>query len=298
MLEVVSVSLGSRARDHEVEVEVGGRRFLVRRTGTDGDVAAAARLIRALDGRVAAIGLGGINLALVLGDRRYPLPQGVHLAAQARTTPVADGSRWKAVVEPAAVTVLARRGLPLAGRTALVSSVLDRDPLARALQRNGCRVMAGDALYALRLPIPFPSLGAFSVAARLTVPFLRHLPIQSLYPLGRRQERAAGAPSGLFRGIDLLAGDFHLVRRRLPDDLRGKAIIASTFTPADLDLLSRRGLTRVAALAPPLGGRGLGANVWEAMVAAAAGRRPDRVPSTEFLAFWRAAGGPWLEMLN
>lgn len=297
-MEVVSVSLGSAARDHEAQVEIGGLRFLVRRIGTNGDVAAAARLVRELDGRVAAIGLGGINLALGLGERRYPLPQGVHLAAQARTTPVADGSRWKAVVEPAAVAVLARRGLALAGRTALVSSVLDRDPVARALQAHGCRVLAGDALYALGFPILFPSLRAFSLAARLTMPFLRRVPIERLYPLGPRQERVVGAPTRLFGDIDVLAGDFHLIRRRLPGDLMGKTIIASTFTPVDLDLLRRRRLAGMSALAPPLDGRGYGANVWEAMVAAAAGRRPGEVPAPDYLAFWRAAGGPWLEMLN
>lgn len=298
MLEVVSVSLGSPSRDHEAEVLLCGRRFLVRRIGTGGDVATAARLVRALDGRVAAIGLGGINRALEFGGRRYPLPQGAHLAAQAETTPVADGSRWKAVVEPAAVAVLARRGLPLAGRTAVVSSVLDREPLARALQGQGCRVLAGDAFYALGLPLFFPSLGTFSLAARLTVPLLRRVPIQRLYPLGPRQERVVAAPPRLFRGVDLLAGDFHLLRRRLPADLAGKTVIASTFAPADLDLLRRRGLTAVAALAPPVAGRGFGANVWEAMVAAAHGRPPERVPAAAFLAFWREAGGPWLEMLN
>lgn len=297
MLQVVSVSLGSPARDHEAEVEVAGRRFLVRRIGTGGDVTAAARLVRALDGRVAAIGLGGINLALSVGERRYPLPQGAYLAAQARTTPIADGARWKAVVEPVAVAVLARRGLVLRGRTALVSSVLDRDPLARALQGQGCRVLAGDALFALGLPFLFPSLRAFAVAARLTMPILRRVPIQCLYPLDGR-ERVAGAPPRLFRAVDLLAGDFPLLRRRLPDDLRGKALIASTLTPADRDLLRDRGLARLATLVPSLGGRGFGANVWEAMVAAVTGRRPGQVPATHFLAFWRAAGGPGLEMLN
>lgn len=297
-MEVVSVSLGSAARDHEARVEVGGQRFLVRRVGTDGDVAAAARLVRSLDGRVAAIGLGGVNLSVGLGERRYHLPQGQYLAAQARATPVADGSLWKAVVEPCAVGVLACRGLALAGRTALVSSVLDRDPLARTLQAHGCRVLAGDALYALGLPILFPSLRTFSLAARLTMPLLRRVPIQRLYPLGPRQELEATGPSRLFAGIDVLAGDFHLIRRLLPESLAGKAIIASTFTPADLDLLRRRRLAEIAALAPPLGDRGFGANVWEAMVAAAAGRRPAELPSADLLAFWRAAGGPWLEMLN
>ncbi|HNR00453.1 MAG TPA: hypothetical protein PKN52_10645, partial [Trueperaceae bacterium] len=60
VLDVVSVSLGSVKRDTDQEVEVLGRRVRLRRVGTGGDLTAARTMIGELDGKVDAIGLGGI----------------------------------------------------------------------------------------------------------------------------------------------------------------------------------------------------------------------------------------------
>ncbi len=298
MLEVVGVSLGSPARDHEARVTIAGMRFRVRRVGTGGDLRRAAALLRALDGRVHALGLGGVNRALLLGGRAYPLPAGEWLASQVRLTPVADGAFWKAAVEPEAVRHLAREGFPLAGRTVGLASILDRPALAAALVELGCRVRVGDAFYALGLPFWFPSPRAFAPVARLTLPALRRLPLRRIYPLGERQERVAGAPPRRFAGIDVLAGDFHFLRHRLPPDLGGRAVIASSFTDADRGLLRERGLGALGIFVPTLAGRAHGANVWEAMAAAAHGRPPEKIAAAEFIAFWRAAGGPSHEVLN
>lgn len=298
MLEVVSVSLGSPARDHEARLTVAGARFRVRRLGTGGDLARAAALLRELDGRVHALGLGGANRALLLDGRAYPLPAGEWLAAQARRTPVADGARWKAAVEPEALRRLAREGFPLTGRTVGLTSILDRPALAPALAELGCRVRVGDALYALGLPFWFPSPRSFAAVARLTLPVLRRLPLRRLYPLGDRQERVRGAPARLFSGIDVLAGDFHFLRHRLPPSLRGRAVIAGSLTAGDLALLRGRGATAVATFVPAVEGRAFGANVWEAMAAAACRRPPEEIGAAELAAFWREAGGPSIPVLN
>lgn len=298
MLEVVSVSLGSPARDHEARLTVAGTPFRVRRLGTGGDLRRAAALLRELDGRVHALGLGGANRALLLGGRACPLPAGEWLAAQVRRTPVADGARWKAAVEPEAVRRLAREGFPLPGRTVGLASILDRPALAAALERLGCRVRVGDALYALGLPFWFPSPRSFAPVARLTLPVLRRLPLRRLYPLGQRQDRVRGAPASLFAGIEVLAGDFLFLRHRLPPSLRGRAVVASSLAAGDVELLRERGLGAMATFAPRLGGRAFGANVWEAMAAAAYGRPPGAIGEAELVAFWREAGGPSIQVLN
>ncbi len=295
MLSVVSVSLGDPARDHEAVVRVGGERFRIRRIGTGGDAAKAAAVIRAVDGRVHAIGLGGVDLALRLGDRKWVLPLGRQLASQARRTPAVDGAGWKAAVEPVAAAALPAAGFPLAGRTVLVSSVLDRYWLARAVEAAGCRVLVGDAYFALGLPVVFGSLALFSAAARLLLPLLRLLPLSWLYPLretppARRRGRAA-----VFRGADVVAGDTPLLLRRLPADLGRRDVIASTLTASDVAFLHDRGACRIATLAPPLGGRWFAANVWDAMAVAAFGCTPDAMRPEDYITFWKAAGGaPWL----
>ncbi len=299
---MVSVSLGSPRRDWEGTVRVAGERLRVRRVGTGGDLARAAALLRELDGRVAAIGLGGINTHLVLGHRRYDLPQGARLAGLARRTPVVDGAGWKAAVEPAAVSeaavALNTGGVALAGRTALVTSVLDRPALARALAAAGCRVLAGDAYYALRLPLLLP-LERFAPLAAAALPLLRRLPIHWLYPLGRRQERVGRCGGRLYRRMAVLAGDFNFLRSRLPERLEGQVVIASTATEEDAACLAARGAGWLITPTPPVGGRRLAANAWEALAVALAGKRPEDMAAADHLAVWRVVGGgPWIERLN
>ena len=91
---VVSVSIGSSSRDTSQEITLLGRTVTVERIGTDGDMQAAARLIRELDGKVDAIGLGGIDIYLQALGRRYYLRDAVRLAANARVTPVAQSGQF------------------------------------------------------------------------------------------------------------------------------------------------------------------------------------------------------------
>ena len=62
MKRVVSVSIGSATRNSSSEIEVLGERIQIERIGTDGDLEKAAALIRELDGKVDAIGIGGMDL--------------------------------------------------------------------------------------------------------------------------------------------------------------------------------------------------------------------------------------------
>ena len=67
MKRVVSVSIGSSSRDHEVNVSLLGEEFNVSRRGTDGDLDKACALLRELAGKVDAIGLGGLDIYLRCG---------------------------------------------------------------------------------------------------------------------------------------------------------------------------------------------------------------------------------------
>ena len=58
MKKIVSVSLGSSTRDHQVEVDWLGERIDIRRIGFDGSLDRAIAALHELDGTVDAIGLG------------------------------------------------------------------------------------------------------------------------------------------------------------------------------------------------------------------------------------------------
>ncbi len=272
-VRVSGISLGSSQRDFSGSFCLAGVDFVVERVGTDGCIRSAADLIRKLDGKVDAIGLGGVNLAYVLGKHRYPIAEGRELADAARCTPVVDGSLVKELWEPLLVKELLTRGeLEVEGQRALITSALDRYPLARCLHRHGARVTAGDALLALKLPLLF-SLGTFTTVAVAAMPLLSKLPLKYLYPLGKKQESRKRGWNRVLTSFTVIAGDFHLFNRRLPQDLSGKTIITSTLTGQDRRELLHRGAKRVIPLGLTVGERSLGANILDAMIAGAAARQ-------------------------
>ncbi|BAF60055.1 hypothetical membrane protein [Pelotomaculum thermopropionicum SI] len=270
--KVVSVSLGSPRRDFEAEIEVPGYRLKVRRAGTGGDTGQAAKLLKSLDGEVDALGLGGVNLYLQAGRRRYVLRDGARLAALVKKTPVVDGSGIKDTVERDLVPFIQQRaGWPRQGQVVLLASALDRFGLAEALEQAGCRLIIGDALFALGLPVPFYSLAVLRSAAYTTLPLLSRLPISFLYPLGERQETFRPRFERFYRQADIIAGDFHFLRRYLPPDLSSKNVITSTLTAEDTQELKKRGVRWLVTTGPSFGGRTLGANVLEAICTALLG---------------------------
>ncbi len=299
MKQVVSVSLGSPRRDFAAEIETKICRISVRRIGTGGDIKQAAALLESFDGKVDALGLGGVNFTLHAGQRRYKLRDGARLAALVKKTPLVDGGGIKDTVERDLIPFIrAQAGWPRQGQTVLIVSALDRYALAVALEQAGCRLIIGDALFALGLPAPFYSLPSFRAAAYLTLPVLGRMPIGWLYPVGERQESIVPRFEPFYRKADVIAGDFHFLRRHLPGDLSGKNIITSTLTPEDVQELKKRGVMWLATPGPSFQGRSLGSNVLEAASVAIMGKGGEARPEFYPELFRQIGWEPRLERLN
>lgn len=284
MRRVVSVSLGSARRDHRARLTLLGEDVEVERRGFDGDVDAAAAAIADLDGRVDAIGLGGLDVHLYLGEDHYVMADGRRLLEAAAHTPVLDGSTLKRTLEPRAVRWLAAHGpVPLAGRPVLMVSALDRYGMAVALDAAGAQVVYGDLMFNAGIPYPIRSLPELERILRRLVREMVKLPVRMLYPTGRAQEAAPEArfPEA-YAAADLIAGDFLLIRRYLPDALPGKAVLTNTTTAADRADLAGRGVRWLFTTTPLLGGRSLGTNVLEAAMVAVLGRRPEDLRPSDF----------------
>lgn len=269
---VVSVSLGASRRDSVVQVELLGEEVVLERRGTDGDFPKALCLIAELDGKVDAIGLGGIDLYLWAGGRRYPIRDAQRLKEAARKTPVVDGSGLKHTLERRAVAQLAGL-IDWKSTKVLLPSAVDRFGLAEALHEAGAKVLYGDFVFALGLPIPLYSLSFLQKLAFVLLPVLTRLPFQLLYPTGERQERrAVDWRSRYYAWADLVAGDWHYLKRHMPDGMRGKTVLTNTTTEEDVAFLRERGVRRLITTTPRLNGRSFGTNVMEALLVALAGR--------------------------
>ncbi|BCM93689.1 hypothetical protein IAD21_05580 [Abditibacteriota bacterium] len=276
-LRVVSVSLGSPSRDHVAHAHLLGREWELERRGTGGDLKRASELIRELDGKVAAFGLGGIDLWLVAGGVRYPVKDAQKLARAASKTPVVDGSGLKDTLERAALASLERDGiLSFKGKKVGLTCAVDRFGMAEEFVKLGADVTFGDFLFILSLPIPLKTLGSVRRLARLILPIVGRLPFKMLYPTGDKQTQILDKKlqRRFFEENTIIAGDFLLIRRFLPTTLKGKTIVTNTVTSQDIELLRERGLDRLVTTTPEFDGRSFGTNVMEGIFAALGDKSP------------------------
>lgn len=300
VLRIVSVSLGSSRRDKRIETEFLGRQFTIERIGTDGSLEKAGEMIEALDGKVAAIGLGGIDLYLVAGKRRWVVRDALRLAKRAKVTPVVDGSGLKNTLERATVRYLAEHGLITAadGITRkprfLVVSAVDRFGMAETVVELGYEHIFGDLIFALKIPIAVRSMGAISLLARTLLPVLSRLPFQILYPTGEKQEKLGSAGRKWFEWADVIGGDFHFIGRNLPSPeedsskpLAGKMIITNTTTDEDVAKLRALGLEKLVTTTPRFEGRSPGTNVMEGVLVALSGKRAEELTEEDYLSLLR-----------
>jgi len=272
MKRAVSVSLGSSTRDKQVVVHLKGEPINVERIGTDGDVERARRLFAELDGQVDALGVGGVDLYLRLRQREYPLHAALKLVADVHRTPVVDGRGLKHTLERR-VFELARPALGELPhfRAAFVPVAVDRLGLAHAVTEVADKVVIGDLMVALGIPIPVRGIDHYYKLARLLFPVVSHFPMSMLF-YGSGDNSPQPKYHRYWREADLIAGDFLFMRKYLPDDLRGKTVITNTTTPENVALLRARGVRQVITTTPRYDGRSFGTNLMEATLTAYAGK--------------------------
>lgn len=275
---VVSISLGSSTRNHSAGAQLLGQSFQIERIGTDGDLKAAAQKIADLDGQVAAIGLGGIDLYVVAGDRRYVMRDAAKLASMAGKTPVVDGSGLKHTLEREAVRYLQAEGIVnWPEEKVLLVSAVDRFGMAEELVAAGAQCTFGDFLFILELPFPLRSLNAVRKLGALILPVATRLPFKMLYPTGEKQTQIKDSKNhrAWMDAATVIAGDFLLIRRYLPENLQGKTIFTNTVTRDDIELLRQRGARQLVTTTPEFDGRSFGTNVMEGVFVALGAKTPE-----------------------
>jgi hypothetical protein len=289
--QVVGVSIGSSRRDHEGELDVLGTRVVMRREGTDGDMEAAVRRFRELDGTVDAFGLGGIDLSLNAAGREYYFRDALQFRDACEQTPLLDGTGLKSAVEADVVRFMAEDlGLQLAGKRVLMTSAVDRWGMSEAFYGAGCHMTCADMLYALGIDILLRDHGTLVRFVRTLMPVVRNLPFAWLYPseADHATEIVAKYPK-MYADADIIAGDYKYVRKWMPDDMAGKWVVTNTTTAEDVGFLRDRGVELLVTSTPRLEGRSFGTNMIEATLVALRGAKARLAPS-DYMAMMAEAG--------
>lgn len=289
MRKIVGVSLGSPKGDKTVTKMILGEEFEVSRIGTNGDMRRFAEMMRELDGKVDALTLGGCDLYVYAGDRRFTIREIAGLAANAKITPVVDGSGLKNTLERETIEWLQREGVvDFTTKNVFMMSGTDRFGMSEALAGHSKAMVFGDLMFALGIPIPIRSWNGVKRAARALLPIVCLLPFKWLYPTGEKQNTPTPKYEQIFRWADVIAGDNKYIVKYMPTPesgaMKDKVVITNTLTPDEVESLRVRGVkTLITGTIEFEGGRTFGTNVMEGIIITLAGKRPDQMIAQDYL---------------
>ncbi|GDX40595.1 hypothetical protein LBMAG21_08870 [Armatimonadota bacterium] len=283
MKRVVSISLGSSKRNKRVNATLFGEEFEIERVGTDGDKAKYRQLIADLDGKVDAFGVGGTDLYVYANNRRYTMRDSVTLFKAAKKTPYVDGSGLKNTLERETVAYLQEKGIvDFTQKRVLLVCAVDRFGMAEALAQRAKSIVFGDMMFSLGIPIAIRSWGAVQRLARLVLPVVVQCPIEWLYPTGEKQDKNTPKWQKYYAEADVIAGDYHLIGRYMPEDLKGKIVLTNTTTAENVEELKRRGVHLLITTTPVFEGRSFGTNVMEAVLVTLLNKPPDQLTPEDY----------------
>lgn len=266
---IVGVSIGSSERDHKSKIELLGEEVVLERIGTDGDINKAVEIIKELDGKVDAFGMGGIDLYLAGATKQYIFREAKKIARAAVKTPLVDGTGLKTVLEPMAVDHMKDViGYDMTGKDVLLVCAVDRIGLAEAFVRHGANLVCGDLIFSIGIPLEIKSIRTLKRAASMLLPMISKLPFKWVYPSGEKQDqhKSTNKYSRYYNGKDIIAGDFHFINKYIPEKVEGQVIVTNTVTAKDVEDLKKRGASMLVTTTPHIDGRSYGTNVIEAML--------------------------------
>ncbi len=302
MKRVLGVSLGSSSRDHKVKIEMLGEEIEIERRGTDGDIHKMMQIYQEYDGKVDIFALGGTDLYLYSGPsgKRYTIKESARIISVIKKTPIVDGTGIKYTLEKDVVKYVSQNtDINFKGKKALILITVDRFGLAEGLIEAGCNMIFGDIIFCLNIPLPIYSLKALNIVARTIIPILANLPIKYLYPTGEKQESRNPKYGHFFENADIIAGDYLAINKYMPDKMEGKIVISNTVTMQNVQDLKERGVKYLITTTPQFQGRSFGTNIYQAVLVAISGKKPEELTGQDYLDLAKKSGfKPRIEKLN
>ena len=266
MKRVVSVSLGSSKRNKKSQFIFLGQEFELERIGTDGDMKRFAEMFHELDGKVDAMGVGGADIYLVAGERKYTFRE-IAACVSGVKTPIVDGGGLKHTLERKAINLL-QEVVDFPREKALIVSAVDRYGMAQAIDEVCPDVVYGDLMFGVGMPIPLRSYRAVDRLGKILLPVITMLPFKWFYPTGDKQEKRTPKFPKLWAERTFIGGDSLIILRYAPDRLDGKTILTQSVRAKDIEFFRSSGLKRLITTTPVIGGETFATNVMEAALVA------------------------------
>jgi len=256
---VVNVSLAGPDRDYDEEVEFLNHGFRLLRVGTNGDVAAAERLVRDWADEAAAIAVTGIRDARATGLYDGDLAAVERLTRAATKVPVTDGYRLDDVLQEWAVRHVQTEmpGYFDNARTVVLGAA-NHDRTVRILREFTANLEFADPLLRLDLMGRLHTTGPLGLAVDLGARPLRMLPrvvgrlprrvVSPVRTPGTRISTALARKAA--KNCDVVVATYEeLAAFGLPD-LRGKTVVSSAISEERLRALGERDVDMVLDATP------------------------------------------------
>lgn len=282
MKRIVSVSLGSSKRNHAARAEFFGEEFLIERIGTDGDMDKAISLVKELDGKVDAFGMGGIDLYLHGENKRYIIKDAIPIMEAAKISPMVDGSGLKNTLEKRVIEYINDNIIPLKNRRVLMTSACDRYGMAKALYEVNADITFGDLIFALNIPIAIKTFKLFQKIVSIFLPIVVKMPFEKLYPTGKEQDIITSKYEKYYKEAEIIAGDYLFIKKYMPENMQDKIIITNTVTLRDIEDLRSRGVKMLITTTPEFNGRSFGTNVMEALLISLIDKKVDDIKYDDY----------------
>lgn len=283
MKNVIGISLGAKSQDFEFRTRFLGQDLHVRRLGTDGSAAKAARLIKQWDGKADAMGLGLAKDEARLVARRRGEADAARLVALAHQTPVSTGARLADLfLEWAVRHTQNALGRYFDNARVLFFSGMAHHKLAMSMAEYTQNLQFADPLLQLGVPKLLTSIDALG-----------------LYAQGAHVV-SDWAPPRLLPGPLLQQWSMHVLRRALAkanvvvarvheldgfglEELAGKTVVTTTVNDERLARFRDKGVHLVIDGAPLVEGHAVDPSLLDAMIQAATGKAPDELLEDDYL---------------
>lgn len=267
MKSVISISLGSSRQDFKHETRFLGKSLSVRRIGTNGSLAKAARLFKQWEPRASTIGLGF---------------ERSDLRATARV-PVTTGERLgELLLDWALRHTQAKLGDYFNNCKVFFFSGTANFALARSMSEHTDNLVFADPLLQLGLPKTLTSLDALSYYTRFAPCVAQRL-----------SAKVAAAPllsdwtqwvlRQALREATVVVAAAHELDHFGLEELAGKTVLTSTINDERIAHFKGAGVNLVIDAAPVLFGQVLGPNLLDAMIMAATEKAAEEILEDDYL---------------